>query len=250
MAGRRELSADLVVERATKQCGILAAMPSSTRKLEIGGRAKSIDRPVSNTTGALFLTTGLDAFYEHGYDGTTVRDIARRAGLTVAALYYHFSSKYALLVHIITRGMEDVISEMTAARDGKDDDLAGQLVCLVGAHVGYHTSRQKEAFIINTEIRSLLPPDRRRLVAQRDRVERMYLGVIESGVKAGIFRSTVDPREITRATIAMGIHVSQWYHDGPLTPDDIIVRYATLALDMVGFRGNVASAVVRARRNP
>jgi hypothetical protein len=78
----------------------------------------------------------------------------------------------------------------------------------------------------------------------------MYLGVIESGVKAGIFRSTVDPREITRATIAMGIHVSQWYHDGPLTPDDIIVRYATLALDMVGFRGNVASAVVRARRNP
>ena len=34
---------------------------------------------------------------EDGYEGASMRDIAARAGVSVAALYYHFPSKQDLL---------------------------------------------------------------------------------------------------------------------------------------------------------
>ncbi len=41
------------------------------------------------------LSAALDAFYEKGFHGASVRDIARRVGVTVPALYYHYDSKEA-----------------------------------------------------------------------------------------------------------------------------------------------------------
>ncbi|TDE18927.1 TetR/AcrR family transcriptional regulator, partial [Actinomadura sp. 6K520] len=38
---------------------------------------------------------------ENGYHGTSVRDIAVRAGLSPGALYYHFESKQELLATIM-----------------------------------------------------------------------------------------------------------------------------------------------------
>ncbi|MFW6163863.1 MAG: TetR family transcriptional regulator, partial [Planctomycetota bacterium] len=46
---------------------------------------------------ALVLAAG-QLFAERGFEGTTVRAIARRAGANVAAVHYHFGSKQALYV--------------------------------------------------------------------------------------------------------------------------------------------------------
>ena len=35
----------------------------------------------------------LELFTEQGYEGTSLREIAERLGVTKAALYYHFKSK-------------------------------------------------------------------------------------------------------------------------------------------------------------
>ncbi len=43
------------------------------------------------------LDASLHLFSEHGFARTTVRDIAHDAGITNAALYYHFASKQELL---------------------------------------------------------------------------------------------------------------------------------------------------------
>jgi len=52
------------------------------------------------------LTAALEAFYEHGFHGTTVRDIARRVGQTVPSLYYHHDSKEGAFV-ARTKGLSD-----------------------------------------------------------------------------------------------------------------------------------------------
>ncbi len=53
-----------------------------------GGRADA--RP---DTRARIQAVALDLFTEQGYEGTSLREIAERLGVTKAALYYHFKSK-------------------------------------------------------------------------------------------------------------------------------------------------------------
>ncbi len=47
------------------------------------------------------LEHALEAFGENGFHGTTVRDLARRVGVTVPALYYHHENKEAVLVTLL-----------------------------------------------------------------------------------------------------------------------------------------------------
>ena len=47
------------------------------------------------------LNAALHLFSERGFSRTTVRDIARAAGITDAAIYYHFESKQELLEALV-----------------------------------------------------------------------------------------------------------------------------------------------------
>jgi AcrR family transcriptional regulator len=49
------------------------------------------------------LDAALDLFVEHGFDGTSVRQIAERVGTTKAALYYYFASKDEILMALHMR---------------------------------------------------------------------------------------------------------------------------------------------------
>ena len=48
-------------------------------------------------TRALILETALDLFMERGYEQTTMRGIAREAGLSLGSAYYYFKSKEHLI---------------------------------------------------------------------------------------------------------------------------------------------------------
>ena len=54
------------------------------------GAGRRPDRP---NTRQRILDLALDLFTEHGYDGTSLREIADGLGITKAALYYYFESK-------------------------------------------------------------------------------------------------------------------------------------------------------------
>lgn len=49
------------------------------------------------------LTVALDTFAEKGFRGSTIRDIARAAGITEGLIYHYFPSKSALLSAVIER---------------------------------------------------------------------------------------------------------------------------------------------------
>ncbi len=77
-------------------------MTHSQRKEEpsaaSGGVATRLDpaagrRPDRRDTRRRILDLALDLFTEHGYDGTSLRQIADGLGITKAALYYYFESK-------------------------------------------------------------------------------------------------------------------------------------------------------------
>jgi AcrR family transcriptional regulator len=76
----------------------------------------------SGSTRERILDIGLDLFIEHGYDRTSIRDIAERLGTTKAALYYHFKSKADILLELYLRlhGLgEQLLDALEALPDGE-----------------------------------------------------------------------------------------------------------------------------------
>ena len=194
------------------------------------------DQPAESEGQKVILKAALDAFVEHGFHGTAVRDIAARANLSVAAIYYHFPSKLDILYSIMSVGADHLIAELAAERDRAGDDPVAQFVAVVRTHLKFHTRQKAEAFIGNTELRSLDEVRRRAIVAKRDAIAALFVAIAEQGLARGLF-DTPWPRETVRAILTMCTAVAGWYRkNGPESPDTIADRYADMALRMLGCR--------------
>ncbi|MBC7593582.1 MAG: TetR/AcrR family transcriptional regulator [Kineosporiaceae bacterium] len=181
----------------------------------------------------VILTAATKNFQAFGYHGTSMRDIARDADVTVAAIYHHFASKQEILQDIMVRSLSDVISLTRTALLGSGSSSSDQLHALMTAWILFHTSRQPEAIIGASEIRSLDPSGRRLITTLRDEQERMFRDVIDRGIAEGDF-ATPYSHDAARAIIEMGYAVAAWYRQGGhLHPQEMAQRYAELALATV-----------------
>jgi AcrR family transcriptional regulator len=190
--------------------------------------------------GKVIADAAIVEMSEHGYHGTSVRDIAERAGMSSAALYHHFSSKQDLLFRITDRGIADLVRATEAALEASPDDPAARLRAIVRVHILRHTEHRQGSFIGNSEIRSLEPENRAIVVSKRDQQARLFDSVIFDGLERGVF-TTPYPKDASRAIITMCTAVAQWYRpEGPLRPEDIADRYADLSLAMLGCRDGPA----------
>jgi AcrR family transcriptional regulator len=180
------------------------------------------------------LETALACFMEHGYHGTTIRTVASRVELSVPGLYYHYASKQALLVAIVSYAMEDLWRRSTAALEEAGDDTRRRLDLLVECLVLFHAHQRDLAFIAYSEIRSLVGEARTTYIAARDRQQRLMDHVIEDGVAQEVF-TTPYPREASRAIVTMCTGVSQWYRaEGEHSPQELAERYRVMARMTVG----------------
>jgi AcrR family transcriptional regulator len=174
-----------------------------------------------------------DAFYEQGFHGTTVRDIASRVGVTVPALYYHHENKAAILVAVLEAAIADLQARGEAAVAEAGDDPVAQIANLVESFTLHLTVRARLA-ALDSEYRYLSPDARAPYAELRKRNELLTRSVIERGVEAGVFHVD-DTAEATRALLGMLQAIPRWYVDsGPLTPADVATRYVGLCLALLG----------------
>lgn len=79
-----------------------------------------------------------------GYGGTSLKDVAREAGVAPGLLHYYFESKQALLLEVVERLEHEMITDWQAAVANIDDPIER----IVGAldHVADRCSKQPEFF--------------------------------------------------------------------------------------------------------
>jgi AcrR family transcriptional regulator len=65
-------------------------------------------RPRADATGARVIRAAGTLFAERGFHGTTMRDIAERAGANVASGHYHFGSKRDLYLAVLRAAFAEV----------------------------------------------------------------------------------------------------------------------------------------------
>lgn len=178
------------------------------------------------------LAAALDAFYEKGFHGSSVREIARRVGVTVPALYYHYESKEGLLVALVELGTGDVLARARAADEAGSGDPARRLTNVVSAIVLRMTDRALLA-AIEGEARYLTDENYERYRAVRKSIETIVLDIVRDGVESGVF-DVDDPAETTRAVLGMCQAIPRWYHaEGELGPEAVAAKYAAIASKMV-----------------
>ncbi|EOW9528040.1 forespore capture DNA-binding protein RefZ [Bacillus cytotoxicus] len=66
------------------------------------------------------MDAAISLFYTKGYNGTSVRDIAKRADVNVANISYYFASKQGLLEQLITDFLEGYIRVIEAAFEQRE----------------------------------------------------------------------------------------------------------------------------------
>lgn len=89
------------------------------------------------------LACACDLFLEEGVDGFTMRELARRVGVTAPALYRHFESREALLADVVGEAYRLLRDHLSRALEGED---AGERFRLAGRayldfatdHPGYY----------------------------------------------------------------------------------------------------------------
>lgn len=181
------------------------------------------------------LASALTAFAEQGYHGTSIRDIATGAGLSVPGLYHHYRSKQDVLMALMVAVMEDLLARTRAALEAAEGATpAARFDAVVAALLRFHLERRTEAFVASSEIRSLDVENRATYVALRDEQQRMVTETVEEGVAAGEFE-VPHVREAARAVATLCVGVATWYRPGgPLEPEELVERHLLLARRLVG----------------
>lgn len=189
------------------------------------------------------LRAAVDAFVDTGYHGSTMRDVAARAAMSVPGIYHHYPDKQALLVAILDATMAELHWRVAAACTGASTGIE-QVRRIVEALALFHTHRQKLAFIGASEMRSLNPANRRRITESRNKVQHMLDAAIdraaaEAGVSAAAGVATVlgdaaDRRIAARAIATMCTSLPQWFNAaGPATPEQTARAYGEFAVSLL-----------------
>jgi AcrR family transcriptional regulator len=178
----------------------------------------------------LIRAAALRNFAEHGYDAASMRQIAAEAGITIATLYFHCSTKEQLLFDVLETQMRELSDGLDAALAQVSDGWSSRLATAIRFHIRYVTRDEAGANISASELRGLTADLRERHLATRDAYERTFRDLLRGGISAGEF-APVDVQVITAGILGIGLAVGRWYRpDGRLTPREIADEYIRFVL--------------------
>ncbi len=171
----------------------------------------------------------LAVFAQRGYDGATMDDVARAAGITKASIYHHVSGKEALL----ERGLARALDALFAILDEPALPAGPPLARLryVVARVCAATLELLPELSVLFHVRGSSGVERAALERRRA-FDRIVIDLVRAAQADGSLRADVDARLATRLIFGMSNSVVQWYRSGStLTGTQITSAVLTLAFE-------------------
>jgi AcrR family transcriptional regulator len=178
--------------------------------------------PVSRRDDLLAISARL--FAEHGYDRTTMREIAAEAGIQAASLYHHFATKDEIL-HAVIRdfllGLPSAYRDIIAENPGPDRVI--RVFVAFALRIALENSTLLS--IVIRERKALLGRDGFTYVETALReVRAIWLEVFQAGVAEGVFRADLNPHVVIRMMMDLVGSAAEWYRpdSGRYGFDDVI----------------------------
>lgn len=161
------------------------------------------------------MDTAIDCFARYGYQATSIDRIAKAAGVTKGALYYHFKDKEELLFEAVKNRVGQferrVVGDLSAVTNA-----ARALGELARACFDHATKSNHRRLIVTLMVESL--DSNPRLAAQframMHRFREYLREIVSGGQERGEFRADIDPAVAAEvyAGAIMGAEI-QYYQD-------------------------------------
>jgi len=100
------------------------------------------------------LSAAARVFAERGYHQTSMRDLARASGVSLAGLYYYVESKEELLYLIQRNNFDRVIALMKERLEGSTDPV-DRLMRFIDNHLDYFATHMAEMKVLSHEAGAL-----------------------------------------------------------------------------------------------
>ncbi len=178
--------------------------------------------------------TALELFSTAGYSTTTMREISAAVGIRAASLYNHFAAKEEILWDLTRTALDELDQRRQEGQNALPTGAGpvDRLRAFVDSHTRFHATHQREAALINRQLRGLSPAHYRRAVAMRDAYAAHLRTVISDGVAAGVM-AVPDVKVTSFALLEMGMGLATWYRpNGPIGVADLSRMHQELAVKL------------------
>lgn len=184
------------------------------------------------------LQEAVKLFYERGFTGTTLDDIAAALGVTKPFIYTHFKSKVELLAALCLPTIEmsmDAAAEAATAPGTATERLRK----LVSDFTRVILQRQANIAVFFREEKHLTEEARAEIATKQKGFDRILSKLLREGIAAGEFH-IADPSLTALAIGGMISWAYTWHRPaGRLGLDEMCDRMAELALQMAGVSVSV-----------
>jgi AcrR family transcriptional regulator len=187
------------------------------------------------------LEAALQEFLQKGFEAARMEDIARRAGLSKAAIYLYFTSKTALLEALIEARVAPLAHQIERLALAVSDPVAAMRAI---AHITVQRLGDPQVFAVPRLVIGLsnrfpeIADYYRKQTAERARAA--LQGLIQAAIANGAFRA-VDPAAAARAFIGPIFFEAMWAHvlrgeSALAAPDKLIAEHFDILLNGLEHR--------------
>ena len=169
---------------------------------------------------------------EEGPESVTVREAARRAGVSPGAPFRHFASRTALMTAVAERAMGRFLDEIARAEASVDPNDAGARYAALGhAYLRWATRHPAQFRVLAT--RSLIDFDGSdSLPRDNDAIRALMQEIVADGQARGQIRDA-DPATLELTAKALSYGLARMYVDGHFPHWGVSERDVRAAMDRV-----------------
>ena len=157
-------------------------------------------------TRLAILRAALDEFSRRGYSATTLDGVARAAGVTRGAVYWHFASKAALYEELLRAfgGQAGAIMGAAAAEGGDFITVCQRILTrlLTRLEEDKEVRAVMELSLFKTERTAELADVVANQRASMNELVAQLAGIMQAGIAQGALRADLDPFDVARGFLA------------------------------------------------
>ncbi len=179
---------------------------------------------------AQLLDIACRLFGQKGYDRTSLRDIAEVAGITKAALYYHFPDKEALYDRVVIESLQRLNTFVRDRVQAGPSATAG-IRAFFQATAEHVDSHRHEWMAGSSAFWAETGAHRAQALRLRDEFEGILRQCVIDGIANGEIRR-VDPSLAGKFMLSCFGHVARWHSpEGRLSVEEVMAQFVDYALN-------------------